>query len=382
MTDEAARAQAPQGTRLERAATLSLRFLLVVAALVVLGLIFERLRIVFVPLLLALLIAVALVPPRRRLERAGLPRRAASALVFVLALAVVAGVIAFVVPRLVDEFRTLDSAVIDGLNEVRDWLVDGPLALSPQAVDDVVDHIVGVAEANVGLLATGATAVIQVFTGLIVALVLAVFFVSGGDRMWSWSVRMFRSEHRETLDAAGRRAWRVLTRYLAGATIDGAVESTIVGLALAIIGVPLVLPLMALTFAAAFFPLIGAIVAGIVVFLVALVSEGWVAALVMGGVFIAVQQLEGNVLAPLVLGRAVRLHPVVLLVVLLTGASLGGILGAFIAVPLTAVTWGVIKELIDRGVIESPDDTRALLRGRDAGGITQGPLEDHPGAEG
>jgi putative heme transporter len=217
---------------------------------------------------------------------------------------------------------------------------------------------------------------VQVLTGLIVAIVLSAFFVSSGDRMWTWLVRMTPRRHRTAFDAAGRRAWQVLSGYLAGSAIDGVIEATVVGLALVILGVPLVVPLMALTFFAAFFPLIGAIVAGVIAFLVALVAEGWVAALILGGVFIAIQQLEGNLLAPFVLGRAVRLHPVVVLTVLMAGASLGGIVGAFVSVPIAAVVWGVYKELVERDVLESPGDADALLHGQEAKGVAEGRIDD------
>ncbi len=267
---------------LGRAALFSLRFLIIVTAVVVLGLVLQRLQIVILPVTLGILGTVPLVPLRRRLERAGLPRRAASALVFVAALAVLAGLIALVAPRLVTEFGSLDTAVVDGIREVRDWLVEGPLSLSPGSVDQVADHLVDLAEANVGLLASGATTAIAVVTGAFVTLVLGAFFLSGGDHMWTWSVRMLPSRYREATDAAGRRAWHVLSGYLAGSAINGAIEATIIGIALVIVGVPLVAPLMALTFVAPFFPVVGAIVAGAIAVLVALVSEGWVAALVIG----------------------------------------------------------------------------------------------------
>jgi predicted PurR-regulated permease PerM len=246
-------------------------------------------------------------------------------------------------------------------------------------VDQVADHLVDLAEANVGLLASGATTAIAVVTGAFVTLVLCVFFLSGGDHMWTWGVRMLPSRYREATDAAGRRAWHVLSGYLAGSAINGAIEATIIGIALVIIGVPLVAPLMALTFVAPFFPVVGAIVAGVIAVLVALVSEGWVAALAVAIVYLAVQQLESNLLAPFVLGRAVRLHPVVVLVALLAGASLGGVVGAFVALPIAAVAWGVVQELVERDMIESPGDTDALLHGQAAKGIKEGHLGEGDG---
>jgi len=357
--------------RLGRVALFSLRFLIVVAALVVLGLVFQRLQIVIVPVLLAILGIVPLVPLRRRLEHVGLHRRLASALVFLAALAVFAGAVALSTPRLLNELGSLDTAIVDGIREVRDWLVEGPLSLSPGSVDQVVDHVAQFLEANIGVFASGATTVIGILTGAFVTLVLAAFFLAGGDRMWAWSVHMLPGRHREATYAAGRRAWHVLSGYIAGSAINGAIEATAIGIALVVLDVPLVLPLMALTFVAPFFPLVGAIAAGVVAVLVALVSEGWVTALIVGLIYLGVQQLESNLLAPFVLGRAVRLHPVVVLLAMLAGGSVGGIVGAFLAVPVAAVVWGVVQELVERDVVEPAADVDALLHGQTAESVAE-----------
>lgn len=373
MTEETGRSESSApggaGVGLGRVALFSLRFLIVVAAIVVLGRVVERLQIVIVPVLLAVLGVVPLVPLRRRLEHAGLPRRAASALVFVGALAVLVGVVAFSTPGLADELGSLDTAIVDGLRQVRDWLVEGPVSLSPESVDQVVDHVAQFLEANIATLAAGATTAIGVITGAFMTLLIAAFFLAGGERMWAWSVRMLPDRHRSATDAAGRRAWHVLSNYIAGSAINGAIEAAVIGVALVVLDVPLVVPLMALTFIAPFFPVVGAIAAGAVAILVALVSHGWVTALIVGLVYLGVQQLESNILAPFVLGRAVRLHPVVVALAMLAGGSVGGIVGAFFAAPLVAVTWGVLQELVERGIIESSADVDALLHGQAADSV-------------
>jgi predicted PurR-regulated permease PerM len=346
---------------IDRAAALSWRFLLVFATVVVLGIVFMRLSIVFVPIIVALLIAVVLMPADRRLRRAGLPRTAAAIIVYLGALVVVVGVIALLAPRFVAEFRDLDTAVSDAIAAIRDWLVEGPIGLSPDNVDQAVDQLLGGVQRNTSWLRSGAGIALQVLAGALVALVLGFFFLKDGDTMWGWFLRMLPRRHRDNVDAAAKRAWLVLRAFIHGAAIQGAIEAGVIGLALLIIGVPLVLPIMVLTFVAAFFPLIGAIVAGTVAVLVALVSVSFVDALIVLAVVIVVQQLESNVLAPLVLGKAVRLHPVVVLIALVAGATLGGIIGAFVAVPLTAIAWGIVKELARRDVIEPPGDREPLL---------------------
>jgi predicted PurR-regulated permease PerM len=353
----------PRRSFLDRAASFSWRFLLVVAGLVVLGIIASRLSFVLVPLLVALLLAVVLRPLADWLERRGLPRTGAAALVFLALVVLLVGLIVLLAPGFVTQFADLDDALSEGLASIRDWLIHGPLALSQARVQEVFDLVSGQVSAN-GLrsgIITSASIALQVVAGTALAIVLAFFFVKDGRDLWSWIVRMVPEEARDHVDAAGGRAWRVLGGYLLGGAVQGAIEALMIGAALLVLGVPLVLPLMLLTFLAAFFPLVGAVTAGIIAVLVALVSGGWVDALLVAAVVVLVQQLESNVLAPLVLGRAVRLHPVVILVVLTVGGVLGGVLGAFVAVPVTAVVWGVVKELVQREVIEPPGDVEPLL---------------------
>ncbi|NLE23144.1 MAG: AI-2E family transporter [Actinobacteria bacterium] len=359
----------PRPTALDRAAGLSWRFLLIMAALVVLGYLFVRLQLIVVPLIVALLIAVVVTPGAAWTARHGLGRTLGVILMYLASLAVVAALVVVFAPQFLVQFSSLGDAVVDSLDDLRGWLVTG-FGLSQPTVDNVFDEAQQQVTGAEGVLRTGiltgAATAGKVVAGAVVALILSFFFVKDGARMWDWILRMLPLERREDVDAAGRRAWDVLGRYLLGSAVNGAIEGSLIGVALLVLGAPLVLPLALLQFAAAFFPVVGAVAAGAVAVLVTLAATDPTRALILLVVIILVQQLEGNVLAPLILGGAVRLHPVVVLVVLTAGGILGGVVGAFVAVPATAVAWGVIKELTQREVIEPPGDREPLTDEKDA----------------
>jgi predicted PurR-regulated permease PerM len=182
--------------------------------------------------------------------------------------------------------------------------------------------------------------------GILLTLPLTFFFVKDGRRIATWLTdRMVPPAHRTLAFGVEEKAWQTLGGYLRGTALMGVIEGTIIGVTLVLIGAPLVLPLAVLTFFGAFFPLVGATLAGIVAGLVVLAANGLADALIVGAVVVAVQQLDGDVLAPFVLGRAVRLHPLVILLALTAGAVLGGAVGAFLAVPTTAVAVVATGEL-------------------------------------
>lgn len=326
----------PRPTALDRAAGLSWRFLLIMAALVVLGYLFVRLQLIVVPLIVALLIAVVVTPGAAWTARHGLGRTLGVILMYLASLAVVAALVVVFAPQFLVQFSSLGDAVVDSLDDLRGWLVTG-FGLSQPTVDNVFDEAQQQVTGAEGVLRTGiltgAATAGKVVAGAVVALILSFFFVKDGARMWDWILRMLPLERREDVDAAGRRAWDVLGRYLLGSAVNGAIEGSLIGVALLVLGAPLVLPLALLQFAAAFFPVVGAVAAGAVAVLVTLAATDPTRALILLVVIILVQQLEGNVLAPLILGGAVRLHPVVVLVVLTAGGILGGVVGAFVAVP-------------------------------------------------
>jgi len=233
------------------------------------------------------------------------------------------------------------------VRQVRVWLNEGPLELSADQVENYVEDLVATLRDNQGGIASGAlnvtAAAIEVVGGIFLALFLTFFFLYDGQRIWRWVVGLFPNAVAYDVWQAGRRAWTTLTGYVRGTVVVAFVDGVFIGLAVALVGVPLAVPIGALVFLGAFVPLIGATVTGAVAVLVALVAQGLGPALIVLGSVILVQQLEGHILQPFVLGRAVRLHPVAVALAVTTGGILAGIGGAIVAVPLVAVVNSVAR---------------------------------------
>jgi predicted PurR-regulated permease PerM len=173
-----------------------------------------------------------------------------------------------------------------------------------------------------------------------------IFFLHDGDRIWRFLTRIVPVEHRDRVDLAGRRGFAALGHYVRATVVVAMIDSLTIGIGLSIVGVPLAVPLAALIFLGAFVPILGAFVTGTVAVLVALVAKSLVSALVVLGLLVAVMQIEGHVLQPLLLGRAVRLHPLAVVLGIGVGLTLAGIPGALLAVPLLAVLNAGIRSLL------------------------------------
>jgi predicted PurR-regulated permease PerM len=286
------------------------------------------------------------------------PTALATALVFIASILVVVGVVAAIAPAIVDEFRNLGPTLTKAGDDIEDWLVDGPLDLRRKDVreyrEDLGDRVERIAAGSSGGVVEGARTVLEVLAGAVLSLVLAFFFVKDARTFQRWGLAHVPVAHRDVVREAGAKAWRTLGNYLLGAATIGLLEALVIGIAVWIAGGRLVVPVMVLTFAAAFFPIVGAIVAGIVAVMVTFVSSGFTAALVILVVVVLVQQFDTDLLAPIIYGRAVRLHPVVVLVVLTAGGAVAGIAGAFVAVPITAVISAVGGDLWRRRTREDP----------------------------
>lgn len=325
------------------AARFAVNVILIVVA-VVLGLwVLAHLRIVVVPVLVAILVATLLVPPTDFLRRRGAPSAFATGLVMLLAVLALAGLIALIGPEFVDQFDELQRSVEDGVDEVVGWLVTGPLNLERREINDAVDEGLGSLREQSGTIGrgvlTGASLLAELIAALLLLVVLVFFFVHDGRRIWAWAVSLAPERHRQTMDGIGHEVWTTTAAYMRGVVLIAVVDAVLIGIALALIGVPLVLPLMVVVFLGAFIPLVGAFVAGAIAALVALISNGIVAAgLVVGAIF-AIQQVEGNLLYPNIVGRVIRLHPVAILLALAAGTVIAGIVGALFAVPVAAAIW-------------------------------------------
>lgn len=347
--NETPRARVPRA--LDTAAAYSWRLLVTVAAATIVIYVLVVLRLVVIPMFVALLIATLLVPLAERLRGRGVPSLLATWVVFAGAIGAFAALVVLLAPEVADQLDEVGQEVRTGAEDVVTWLVDGPLNLSRADVDRYLDQLSGQLQEQRSALISGAFrgayVLVEVIAGLLLTLVLTFFFVKDGDRISKAMAGFFPRERRTDIRALGRRAWGALGAYMRGTALVGVVDAVAIGLALLILGVPLLIPLVIITFFGAFFPLIGAVVAGIIATLVTLVTKGFVAALIVAGVTVAVQQLEGDVLQPIVLGRAVKLHPVVILLSITGGAIVAGVAGAFLAVPLAAVTSATVSYVRD-----------------------------------
>jgi predicted PurR-regulated permease PerM len=333
----AAEDDVPVGLR--TAAAWSWRLIVVIAGFYVLLYAAAYVAVVVVPVIVALLLAALLQPGAAALTRRGWRPALAALTMLLVGLAVVAGIITLVVEQISAGFADLADQVSQGLEEVQNFVVrsfpitKGQLA---DAVGQAQDALVSNRETiATGALTTAAT-VGEIFTGLLLALFTLFFFLKDGRSIWLWLVGLFPRDSRAYLDEAARRAWRTLISYVRATVAVALMDAIGIGIGLAILGVPLVIPLAALVFLGAFIPIIGSFLAGSVAVLVALVAVGPIKALIALGVVIAVMQLEGHVLQPLLLGRAVHVHPLAVVLSIAAGLLIGGIFGALIAVPTVA----------------------------------------------
>ncbi len=292
-----------------------------------------------VPVIVALLLAALLQPGAASLVRHGWPRSLAAFAMLLVGLGVVAGIITLVVERFIDGFADLSTQVTAGLEKVRDYVVD-TFPVTERQLDQALDQARDFFAGNQEQIASGAidtaATVGEVFTGIVLALFTLFFFLKDGRSIWLWLVGLLPVDARAFTDEAARRAWRTLISYVRATVVVALVDAIGIGIGLAILQVPLVIPLAALVFLGAFIPIIGSFLAGSVAVLVALVAVGPIKALIALAVVVLVMQLESHVLQPLLLGRAVHVHPLAVVLAIAAGLLVAGIFGALIAVPVVA----------------------------------------------
>lgn len=329
---------------LARAASVSWRLLVIGGAVTLVAYVLLTLRLVVIPLVLGAAVAALLARQVGWLSRR-LPRGLAALLVTIGWIVAVIGLISLVGAGVSGQFDELTDSVEGGLTRLRELL--GDLGLDEQplaqlqasaatAVSDNRDRLIA------GVI-TGATLVAELLAGFALFGVVLFFFLRDGEAMWAWVLRRLPAELRGQVDAGGRAALSTLAAYLRGTAVIAFADAVAIGLALVVLGVPLVLPLALLVFLGAFIPVVGSALAGSVAVLVALVTEGPVTAGLVLLAVVVVQQVEGDVLAPVVFGRALNLHPLVVIVALTGGAVVGGVLGAAAVVPLLAAAWAVVR---------------------------------------
>jgi putative heme transporter len=309
---------------------------IVLLAIWFVGQVLGRIAFVAISLAIAVLLAALFVPGVRYLVARKVPRALATVIVLLAGLAFVGGLVAFMVGSVVNGLPDLGSRLTESYEQVRGWL--SGLGVSGQQVDRMMGDAQNWLSENRSNLMSGVWGVVStagtVLAGLVLAIFLLIFFVADGERLWRGMLRPFTPGTRERVAHAGERAFRDLTSYVRTTLIVALIDAVGIGLGLWITGVPLVLPLAGLVFLGAFVPLIGAFASGLVAVLVALVAQGPVVALIVIGIVVLVQQLEGNLLEPLLMSHSVRLHPVAVILGVAIGAELAGVVGALLAVPV------------------------------------------------
>lgn len=327
-----------------------------------------RMMLVSLPVVVAIIVATLCAPPADWLRARGWKDGPAAGAVVGGGFVLVGALLAVITPSFVDQVSALGPTLTDAWNAVLDWLETGPLQYDRARVDSILktisDSLSSGDNSVVGSVITGVSVAAQAVTAFLLFLVLLFFFVKDGAEIVDWFLARSPERHRDTVRAVGRRAWSALGGYVRGTAMIALIDALGIMIGLLIIGVPLVVPLTLLVFLGGFLPVIGATIAGFVAVLVALADGGLVAALLTLAVILGVQQLEGNMLQPMIMRRAVALHPVVILSALAAGAALFGIVGAFLAVPVAAVVAAAGNEL------------RLRAEARSTGGE---PLPDGPG---
>jgi predicted PurR-regulated permease PerM len=376
------RAPAPSPDRMQRmqsagrrVAIASAQLLLIVAAIVVIGYVLGKLWVVLLPVVLGLLFSTVLWPATRFLRRHGWPPSLAAAVVLLVFLGAIGGIIAVIAPQVVGQAEELANQFSGGLQEVQRWLAGPPFDLGEDQIGNAVDSLINTVQSNAqniaGYAVTTATTIGNAVVNLVLALVLTFFFLKDGPRWTPWLAAQTGPRAAPHVAALSQKAWQTLSEFIRQQALVGFVDAFFIGLGLLILDVPLVLPLAVLTFFGAFVPIIGAFVAGAFAVLIALVSVGFTKALIVLAIVVAVQQLEGNVLQPIIQGRGLNLHAAVVILAVTAGSSLAGIIGAFLSVPvaaLIAVAYRYGRDQLDGLTPEvGADGTRHELTG-DASG--------------
>lgn len=341
----------PTGLRIS--AAFAWRFIVVVAALAVVIWVIGKLSILAITLAIGLLLAALTAPVVDLLMRARLPRALAATIAIIGGLAVLGGLITFVVVQIAEGLPELQDHLNRSLDEIKTWLTAGPLALETKDIQAFINEAINFIKKNQASITTSALTtagvVGEIVTGALLVLFILIFFLLHGEQIWAFLVRIVPADVRSQADLAGRRGFTSLVSYVRATAVVAVVDAVGIGIGLAILGVPLVVPLATLVFLGAFVPIIGAVLTGGIAVLVALVTVGPVKALIVLGVVVLVMQLESHVLQPLLLGKAVALHPLAVILAITAGLVVAGITGALLAVPLLAVINAGVRSLMHDG---------------------------------
>ncbi|QUR65957.1 AI-2E family transporter [Mycobacterium spongiae] len=333
-----------------KAAAWAWRLLVILGAVLALLWVIRKLEIIVVPVLLALILSALLVPAVDWLDNHGVPRSGAVTLVLLSGFATLGGILTFVVSQFIVGLPDLVAQVEQSIEATRKWLIEGPAHLRGEQIDNAGNAAIEALRNNQARLTSGALSTAATITELVTAAVLVlftlIFFLYGGRGIWHYVAKIVPVGVRDRVLAAGRAGYGSLIGYVRATFLVALVDAAGVGAGLAIMGVPLALPLASLVFLGAFVPLVGAVIAGFLAVVVALLAKGLVYALLTLGLLVGVNQLEAHLLQPLVMGRAVAIHPLAVVLAIATGGVLAGIVGALLAVPTVAFFNNAVQVLL------------------------------------
>ncbi|MFH9978426.1 AI-2E family transporter [Streptomyces sp. NPDC017179] len=309
----------------------------------------SAIQLVVLAFVTALLITALLQPAVAWLRRHGLPRGPATALTAILGFVIMGLIGWFVTWQVMENIDTLSNQIQDGIDQLRKWLLDSPFHVTDKQINQIAKNLRDAVGANTDQITSaglqGVTVIVEALTGILLTVFSTLFLLYDGRRIWEWTLKLVPAAARPGVAGAGPRAWRTLTAYVRGTVIVALIDAIFIGLGVYFLNVPMAVPLAVFIFLFAFIPLVGAVMSGALAVVVALVTQGVFTAVMVLVVVLLVQQLEGHVLQPFILGRAVRVHPLAVVLSVAAGGLIAGIGGAVVAVPLVAVTNTVVGYL-------------------------------------
>lgn len=344
----------------------SIRIIAIALAAAIIGWIVAQMWVILLPILLALLMTSLLSPLAEWLRRKGTPHTVAAAFIVFGFILVMIGVIAILTPQVAGQTDAVAKSASEGLQKIRDWLTQGPFNLSRGEITNAISAVQDRLQASATKIASGVFSTIGTATAVIINLVLVLtltfMFLKDGHKFRPWARGLAGARAGEHVSEVLRRSWGTLGGFMRTQSIVALIDAVIIGLGLVIIGVPLAIPLAVLTFIGGYVPVIGALVSGALAVLVAMVTNGPTAALIVLILVVAVQQLEGNVLSPWLQGKSMNLHAAVVLLAVTAGGTMFGLAGAFLAVPVVAAAAEILRyidEQIDAKTEEYPEEANA-----------------------
>ncbi|WP_079102568.1 AI-2E family transporter [Streptomyces sp. TP-A0356] len=337
----------PWGVRV--AAEAGWRLLVLAGTVWILMRVISAVQLVVLAFVCALLITALLQPAVARLRRHGVPRGPATALTAILGFVIMGLIGWFVTWQVMENIDSLSGQIQNGIDELRKWLLNSPFHVTDKQINKIAKNLRDAVGANTDQITSagleGVTVIVEALTGILLTMFSTLFLLYDGRRIWEWTLKLVPAAARPGVAGAGPRAWRTLTAYVRGTVIVALIDAIFIGLGIYFLNVPMAVPLAVFIFLFSFIPLVGAVASGALAVVVALVTQGVFTAIMTLVVVLAVQQIEGHVLQPFILGRAVRVHPLAVVLSVTAGGIVAGIGGAVVAVPLVAVTNTVVGYL-------------------------------------